>query len=384
MKRRATVKKAAKKKGTIAPTKVKRVIKRIAKPKKVLKRKKSVAAKPRKKKADFGLVKFTENPIISPRRENEWEAWQTFNPGIISLGGKVYFLYRAIGADGLSRFGYAASDDGFIIDERLPHPIYEHQVKTPSFNMYSYASGGSFGGAEDPRIIQVGDEDVLYMTYTACDNGLGVALNSIKVEDFLNKKWNWRYPTLISNPATTNKNWVIFPEKINGQYAVLHSICPEISIAFRDSLEFKEDEYIESHYSHSFRRKNCWDNWIRGAGAPPIKTKAGWLLFYQAMDEDDPGKYKVGAMLLDLHDPTKILHRSRDPILEPEEHYENNGFKAGVVYVTGAVVKNGELLVYYGASDSYIGVAHADLGEFLKALTKEEKPKLKVRALKKK
>ncbi len=367
---------------------------------------KRATPKQKRKKSNVELVKFTENPIILPKKENGWEAWQTFNPGVILLNDKIRFLYRAIGEDGISRLGYAASEDGFHIDERLPYPVYEHktphqnpalqqveygtgefgagQVKNPSFNIFSYFSGGSFGGAEDPRIVQVNKEDVLYMTYTACDSGLGVALTSIKVNDFLNKNWKWKPPKLISKPGEFHKNWVIFPEKIKGQYVILHSISPEISIAFRDTLEFKEGEFIESYYDGDFRRKNCWDNWVRGAGASPLKTGAGWLLFYQAMDESDPGKYKVGVMLLDLYEPTKILHRSQEPVLEPEEDYENNGFKAGVVYVTGAVVKSGELLVYYGAADSYIGVAHANLEEFLKVLAKEAKPKLKTKPLKKK
>jgi predicted GH43/DUF377 family glycosyl hydrolase len=343
----------------------------------------------------LNLVRRKENPIISPKPENNWEAWQTFNPGVILLENKIHFLYRAIGEDGISRLGYAASDDGFRIRERLHYPVYEHLIKGRVFNIFSYFSGGSWGGAEDPRIVRVNDEDTLYMTYTACDNGLGVALTSIKIADFLNpapeqvrygagKKWRWKTPKLISKPGEVHKNWVIFPEKINGKYAILHSICPEIAIAYRDSLEFQEGEYIESYYDGDIRRKHCWDNWLRGAGAPPVKTRAGWLLFYQAMDESDPGKYKVGAMLLDLDDPTKILYRAAEPVLEPEEDYENNGFKAGVVYVTGAVVKNRELLVYYGASDSYIGIAHANLEEFLEALIKEAKPKLKSRALKKK
>lgn len=252
------------------------------------------------------------------------------------------------------------------------------------FNVYSYFSGGSWGGAEDPRLVRVDNEDTLYMIYTAVDNGLGVALTSIKVNDFLSKNWKWKEPRLISKPGEIHKNWVIFPEKINGKYAILHSISPRISIAYRDSLEFQEGEYIESYYDGNSRRKTCWDSWVRGAGAPPLKTERGWLLFYHAIDENDFGKYKVGALLLDLQDPTKILHRSPEPVLEPEEDYENNGFKRGVVYVSGAVIKNGELLVYYGASDSYIGVAHANLEEFLEALTKGVKPKLKAKTLKKK
>lgn len=342
-------------------------------------------ARGRKKKPAVILVRADENPIILPKQENGWEAWQTFNPGAILLNNKVHFLYRAVGEDGISRLGYAASEDGFLVDERLPYPIYEHKLNNqPVFNYYSFASGGSFGGAEDPRIVRVDNEDVLYMTYTACDNGLRVALTSIKAKDFLQKNWKWKPSTLISPPGEVHKNWVIFPEKINGKYAVLHSISPKISIAYRDSLEFKEDEYIQSYYDGNGRRKNCWDNWLRGAGAPPVKTRLGWLLFYHAMDESDPGKYKVGAMLLDLNDPTQITHRAVEPVLEPEEDYENSGFKAGVVYVSGVVVRNGELLVYYGASDSYVGIARAPLEEFIGTLAREATPKLRTKILKKK
>jgi len=328
------------------------------------------------------LSKSLENPVILPRGENIWEAWQTFNPGVILLEDKVHFIYRAIGEDCISRFGYAVSGDGFKIDERLPYPIYKHHLTRYAFNLLSFASGGSWGGCEDPRITQVEKEDTLYLTYTACDEGLGVALTSIKVEDFLKKKWHWKSPVLISPPGEVHKNWVIFPEKINGKYAILHSLNPEVSIAYLDDLEFNDGEYINSYYGGESQKKS-WDSWIRGVGPPPIKTKYGWLLFYHAIDERDPGKYKVGAMLLDLTDPTKILHRSKEPILEPNEEYENNGFKAGIVYASGAVVKDGNLLVYYGGSDSYVCVAYANFDEFLEALRKEIKPQLRRKILKK-
>lgn len=346
-------------------------------------RKRKVVAKPRKLAGT--LTKSEKNPIILPKPENNWEAWQTFNPGVILLDNKIHFLYRAIGEDGVSRFGYAVSDDGFHIDERLPYPVYEHKLDNQSvFNYYSFASGGSFGGAEDPRIVRINNEDVLYMTYTACDDGLRMALTSIKVKDFLQKRWKWKSPTLISSPGEVHKNWVIFPEKINGKYAIFHSMSPKVFITYRDNLEFQEGDYIQSYYDCGNERKNCWDNYLRGAGAPPIKTRLGWLLFYHAMDKKDPGKYKVGAMLLDLNNPTKVIRRSAEPVLEPEEDYENSGLKAGVVYVSGAVVRNSKLLVYYGASDSYVGVAHAPLEKFLGMLAKEATPKLKTKILKKK
>jgi len=329
------------------------------------------------------LIRAKENPIISPQPENIWESWQTFNPGVILLDNKVHFLYRAIGNDGISRLGYAASNNGFVIDERLSHPVYEHKPTRKVFNYYSFASGGSFGGAEDPRLVRVNNEDRIYMTYTACDEGLRVALTSIKVQDFLQKRWKWNTPKLISPPDEVHKNWVIFPEKIHGKYAILTSINPQVLIEYLDDLEFEDDRYIESNHGGACR-KNCWDTCVRGAGAPPIKTKYGWLLFYHAQDLRDPGKYKVGAMLLDFNDPTKILHRSPQPILEPNEVYENNGFKAGVVYVSGAIVKDDNLLVYYGAADSYVGVAYANFNEFLEELNKEAKPKFGRRILKNK
>ncbi len=338
--------------------------------------------KKKKLAVSFVLNKSKNNPIISPKPENIWETWQTFNPTVILLNNKVHFLYRAIGEDGISRLGYAVSNDGFNIDERLPYPVYEHQIKEKIFDVISYCSGGSWGGAEDPRIVRVDKENILYMTYTACDNGLQVGLSAIEVNDFLNKKWKWKPSTLISSPNEVHKNWVIFPEKINGKYAILHSIKPHIQIEYRDDLKFNRSDYINSFYGGG-PQKGCWDKWVRGVGAVPIKTKDGWLVFYHAMD-NDWSKYKVGAMLLDINDPTKILYRSKKPILEPNEYYENNGSKRGVVYASGAVIKEEDLLIYYGAADSYICVAYSNLNKFLEALKKEVKPKLKRKIIRKK
>ncbi len=328
------------------------------------------------------LFKEVENPILAPRTENSWENWQTFNPGAVLIKGKVYFLYRAIGQDGISRIGYAMSKNGLKIDERLPYPAYEHRFKERVFNFSAYFSGGSWGGCEDPRITRVAGEDVLYVTYTAIGDGeIRMALASIKIEDFLNKKWNWKNSILMSPPGQINKNWVIFPEKINGRYAVLHSLNPEVMIAYLDDLEFHNSNYIKSFYGMKINY-GCWDSLIKGAGPPPIKTEEGWLLFYHAIDKKDSNKYKVGAMLLDLNDPTKVLFRSKNPILEPTELYENNGYKSGVVYVSGAVNKNGQLFIYYGGADSYVCVAKADLKEFLSTLKQEVKPKMEKQELK--
>jgi len=343
---------------------------------------KKVLKKPVKKKVVKKsplFDKYVDNPIISPNTKNGWESWQTFNPGAVSIKDRIHFLYRAVGQDGISRLGYANSKDGLKIIQRYLEPAYEHVLgkdKIPSFNVYSYSSGGSWGGCEDPRIVHIEEDGKVYVTYTACDNGLGVAITHIKVNDFVKGNWNWKTPKVISKPGEIHKNWVIFPEKIKGKYAILHSINPEISIEYVDTLDFKEGEYVESKHGGGKPKKTMWENFIRGVGPPPIKTKDGWLVFYHAMDKD-MGKYKVGAMILDLKNPKKILYRAKKPILEPEEHYENNGFKPGVVYVSGAIVKKGELIIYYGGADSHVCVASTNLNKFLRSLKENKKPKLK-------
>jgi predicted GH43/DUF377 family glycosyl hydrolase len=171
---------------------------------------------------------------------------------------------------------------------------------------------------------------------------------------------------------------VLFPEKIQGKFAILHSISPEIEIEYFDTLEELErgERVIQSYYDR-VSRTGSWDNWVRGAGPPPLKTKLGWLLFYHAMDVRDPNRYKIGAMILDANDPRKVLYRSKVPVLEPDAHYENSGFKSGVVYSCGAVVKDGELYVYYGGGDSVACVAMAKLDTFLDELKRYGAPKLK-------
>jgi len=340
------------------------------------------AERERRRLAGTRLHKIPHNPIIKPNGDNWWESWQVFNPGVIHLDETTHIFYRSIGSDGLSRFGYAYSKDGLNGIQRLSYPVYTHRIKSKKF--YYYGSGGSFGGCEDPRLTKVEEDEKIYMVYTACDGGLRVALTSIDVNDFIHGKWKWAMPKFLSPEGEVHKNWVIFPEKINGKYAILHSISPSVQIEYRDSLDFDEGEYIKSIYGEDKSRDGMWDSWVRGVGPPPLKTKYGWLIFYHGMDKHHPSEYKVGAMLTDLNEPTKVLHRSKAPIMEPDQVYENNGFKAGVVYVSGAVIKDGQLLVYYGASDSYICAASANLEKFLQALMKEEKLVFKTKIVKKK
>jgi len=329
------------------------------------------------------LEKLAHNPILKPIASHVWESKAVFNPAAIYENGKVHIIYRAVGDNDVSVMGMALSSDGVTIDERLDEPIYIPRESWEGIRKHGgpgyaglYASGDAYGGCEDPRITRV--DDRYFMTYVAFD-GCGpprVALTSISVKDFQERKWDqWKEPVLISRPGVVDKNACIFPEKINGKYCIFHRIYPNILVDFVDNLDFDGKTYLKGeHYIPP--RKNMWDSRKIGVGATPIKTKYGWLMIYQAVGNQDPSRYKIGAMLLDLKNPTKVLYRSKNPILVPDQEYENEGLKYGVVYPCGAIEKDGELLVYYGGADMVACVARADMDTFLNELTTTEEAQL--------
>jgi len=154
-----------------------------------------------------------------------------------------------------------------------------------------------------------------------------------------------------------------------------------VEIAYRDSIEAVgiDEPFVESWVGarDGLRaREGSWDSFVRSAGPPPLRTTRGWLLFYHAIDKRDPGRYKLGALLLDLVDPTKVLYRSVSPVLSPDERYENDG-KPGIVYACGAVVRYGTLFIYYGGADKVVCVATAPLDPFLDALVAGSQPAFK-------
>ncbi|MBW2998091.1 hypothetical protein KY321_01005 [Candidatus Woesearchaeota archaeon] len=350
--------------------------------KKHIKKKKTIHSLKKDTVEKSMLQRCDTNPIIMPNRRNHWESHQTFNPGVVQIGDEVHFLYRAIGYDGVSRLGYAKSKDGFNIHDREELPVYEDSSEFSPYSHYCEASGGSWSGAEDPRLVRVDDEDEIYVTFTSCSNGLRMGISSIKLKDFVKKKWNWKKTWHLSPPGQVHKNWVIFPNKIKGKYAIIHSISPKINIEYRDTLEV-DDDFIESYYNPNKNTKKD-DLYIRGVGSPPIKTDEGWLLFYHFMDRSDMSKYKIGVMLLDLENPEKILFKPRKAIIIPEEIYELEGFKSGVVYASGAVIKDKNLILYYGGADSFVCAASIGLNQLLKQIKSRDKTPIKIKLKKEK
>lgn len=331
------------------------------------------------------LHRSLHNPILRPGT-HPWTAEAVLNPAAAVIDGRTHLIYRAIGIDGISRLGYASSPDGITFDERLPYPLYvarnPHNVAHDRrrYSPVMYPSGGSWGGCEDPRMVVI--DGWVYVTFNIFDDNwrLRVAYIALSVEDFLAKRFtSWEGPIILSH-SQRDKNWVLFPEKIGGQFAVLHSIIGDdqnhVRIEYIDDLADLSKRRFESPDPQKVPDETiAWHVHTRSAGPPPIRTDKGWLVLYHAHDAAEPSRYKLGAMILDTVDPTKILYRAQAPVLSPDAHYENDG-KPGIIYAAGAVVRDGTLSVYYGGADKVVCVATAPLSGFVNAIVEGAQPTL--------
>ena len=338
------------------------------------------------------LSRSLRNPIIKPGSYS-WESQAVFNPAAVSSGGRIHLFYRAMGGDGVSRIGYASSKDGINFDERLSYPVYflknveemkKHWPYTsptrPVYDTALYASGGGWGGCEDPRTVLI--DGRMYMTFNVFNgwNSMRVAVVSIKEKNLLDKEWLWENFSYLSRPGDRQKNWVLFPEKIKGKFALFYNIDKgdpaRVHIAYLDDLDmYKTPSQKEAPDIHTLPDHIvAWHKRTRSAASPPIKTKDGWLLLYHAMDKDN-SRYKLGALLLDLKDPGKVLYRAQHPILEPDAWYEND-WKPGIIYANGSIVIKDKLFVYYGGGDKYVGVASIKLADLIDSMKKNGSVKL--------
>ncbi len=324
-------------------------------------------------------------------RQHPWESKYVLNPGAIRIEDRVYLLYRAFGDDGVSRLGLAVTD-GYKVLERLAEPVFAPQVAEEA------------KGIEDPRLIAIGDQ--IYMLYTAYDGVVAqIAAASIRLDDFLGRRFDRWERKGRAFEGVWDKDAVLFPERFNGRYALYHRIEPSIWLTYMDRLEFPGP--AEKHaVIMGPRLGSIWDSVKIGAGTPPIKTRYGWLLIYHGVDEREV--YRLGVILADLGRPERLLYRSPNPILSPETDYElgKEGvtWRRNVVFCCGAVpagragasasagqaaasgqpagVLTGveqrildagdEILVYYGAADSSIGVATAAVGDLIPEKVRRE------------
>jgi len=334
------------------------------------------------------LVKHPQNPILKPNPENHWENLVVCNPGVWYEEGKFYMLYRAAGddEDHLIRFGLATSTDGVNFKRESSAPAFE-----PS------TDGPDMGGVEDARIVKFGNE--YYITYAYRPYPPGrywtFAHDVVRLPDAgpdapavfrkniantglaITKDFkSFRRLGRITQSNLDDRDVILFPEKINGKYFMLHRPkewigegygCNEPSIWITSS----DDLMVWNNKSHLLLtgKKGTWEEKI-GGSTPPLKTSEGWLIIYHGVENGGKGYYRVGAALLDLNDPTKVIARATDWIMEPEHYYEIEGFYKGCVFPTGNAIVNDTLFVYYGGADKYVGVATCNIKELVDFIKK--------------
>jgi len=328
------------------------------------------------------LRRFEDNPILSPNPDNDWESLVTTNPGAwYDAGrGEVLLLYRAAGDDPAHKihFGLATSRDGY------------HFTRVSDRPAFSPGPEGFDGGCvEDPRIVRMGDW--YYVTYAArpfppgqywlgdgrpvkppvCppefpwtlrENATATCLALTR--DFR----TWYRAGRLTNPGVDDRDVILFPEKINGRFVMMHRpmdwVGPEYGTEYpamwistgADLLAWENPKLLATAVFP-------WENKKIGGNTPPLRTPHGWLTLYHAVGTDR--LYRLGAMLLDLEDPSIVRYRSRDWLLQPEEDYELQGFYPGVCFPCGKIVIGETLFVYYGGADKYVGLATCNLADLL-------------------
>jgi len=321
------------------------------------------------------LKRCVDNPLLMPNPKNIWESDATFNPCVVKYGKKFVMLYRTTSKIqrnpgdfvSISSIGIAKSEDGIHFGER-------EFFFGPEMGYEAY-------GCEDPRISKFGNK--YYIFYTAVSNippqpkHVRLAIASTKnFEDY--EKMGIACPF-------NSKAGFIFPRKINGQMCMMFTLYPDLPPSKFALFYFdKFDELFD---------RTIWEDWLKylevgdkiikyekfktfvEVGSPPIETEEGWLLFIPDIIYENGQflEFRISAMLLDLENPAKVIAIS-DPLLYPEVGYEKMGRAYPTTQIampTGAVVVDGNVYVYYGASDLFCCMAYCSLDELLKYLIKE-------------
>ena len=218
-------------------------------------------------------------------------------------------------------------------------------------------SANESNGIEDARFVRFTDDDgrvTYYATYTAY-NGHAILPQLIETQDFL----HYRVLTL-NGTAVQNKGMALFPRRINGNYAMLSRQDDEnLFIMFSDNPHYWSDPKL------LLQPAELWESVKIGNCGSPIETEAGWLVITHGVGP--MRKYCIGAALLDLHDPTKVLGRLREPLLAPEGP-SREGYVPNVVYSCGSLLQGRELILPYAMSDRTTAIASVSIDDLLKEL----------------
>ncbi|MCD6408011.1 pesticidal protein Cry7Aa [bacterium] len=327
-------------------------------------------------------IEVKRNLLYEPSLE--WEEEGVFNPTAIAYEDGIHIIYRAIKCENYSRLGYLKVNGNSV--EKFDFPIL-----TPTEDYEKQ-------GVEDPRLTKI--EDKFFLLYTAFD-GKNARIAAAESENLLKFKkigivspnitflealeishskryqdfWIQQIEERGENIIVWDKDGCLFPEKIDGKYAMLHRIEPDVQIVFFDDFfelkykEFWEEYFMKIEEKIVLKPKYSWEMSKIGAGPSPIKTDYGWLLLYHGVDKNRI--YRAGVSLLELENPSKEISRLPFPLFEPSHRWEKEGNVANVVFPTGAILDGEILRIFYGCADMRIGIAEIELKDLLKVLLKK-------------
>ncbi len=304
--------------------------------------------RPAEDKTGLPLWRYNENPVIG--RNPLPGVARIFNSAVVPYQGKFVGVFRGETISGIPSIYFGRSADAIHWDidhERIP---FVDENGAPCMPRYAY----------DPRLVKV--EDTYYIIW--CQDFYGAAIGMAKTTDF-------KTFTRLEDPFIPfNRNAVLFPRKIDGLFTLLSRPSDSGHTPFGDIfLSQSPDMTFWGKHRHVMGKgANWWESVKIGAGAAPIETSEGWLLFYHGVSGTCNGfVYSLGAAILDRDEPSRVKYRCNTFVLTPQEWYEERGFVPNVCFPCATLqdADTGRIAVYYGCADTYVGLAFTTLDEIV-------------------
>lgn len=293
--------------------------------------------------------RYKSNPIIG--RNPVKNVARIFNSAVIPYEDAFIGVFRGEQVNGIPHIYLGRSKDGIHWEFEKEKILFEDEDGNPFMPRYAY----------DPRLVKV--EDTYYLIW--CQDFYGAAIGMAKTKDF--KKF-----VRIENPFLPfNRNAVLFPRKINGNFVMLSRPSDSGHTPFGDIFvsESPDMVYWGKHRHVMSKGEEWWQSLKIGGGAAPIETTEGWLLFYHGVTGTCNGYvYSMGGAILDINQPSVVKYRCENFLLTPEEWYEEQGFVPNVVFPCATICdgETGRIAIYYGAADSYVGLAFTTADQIVK------------------
>ena len=299
--------------------------------------------------SDAPVWRFSQNPVIGWNPSPSTA--RVYNSAFVRFEDGFAGVFRADQKNGIAQLYAGTSKDAVNWQIQDPKINWVDEAGNPVENGYAY----------DPRVCKIDDDYII----TWCDDQNGPSIGMGRTRDF-------KTFIKMENPLMAfNRNGVIFPRKIHGEYVLLsrpsdsgHTPFGDIMLSHSPDLRYWGKHRVVMKKGGS----GWWQGMKIGAGPVPIETSEGWLLFYHGVVNTCNGYvYSMGAAILDLDEPWKVLYRTRDYLLTPEKQYETTGFVPNVVFPCAALyeAESGRILISYGAADTYTAYAFCELEPLL-------------------